>query len=51
MRLTHFFIDRPRFAAVLSVFVRRARDPPGRPISGNRPADGAGHGVLSRRIR
>ena len=21
MRLTHFFIDRPRFAAVLSVFV------------------------------
>ena len=29
----------------------RARDPAGRPISGNRPADGTGHDILSRRIR
>ena len=56
MRLTHFFIDRPIFATVLSIFVtlarsRRARDPAGRAVSGDRAADGAGHHLLSRRFR
>src|SRR6202000_635783 len=34
-----------------SVWPGRARDPAGRAIPGNRSADGAGHGLLSRRIR
>ena len=56
MRISHFFIDRPIFAAVLSiVFVilggGRLQPPADRAISGDRAADHQHHRAISRRQR
>ena len=56
MRIAHFFIDRPRFATVVSAFLTLIGLGAmfvlaGRAVSGNRSADRAGHDVVSRRIR
>ena len=54
MRLPHFFIDRPVFAAVVSILIIlfgaiAYPDPAGRAISGDRAADGDRHRHLSGR--
>ena len=56
MRLSHFFIDRPIFAAVLSIIIlivgaHRAAHAADRRISRDRAADGQHRGDLSRRLR
>ena len=56
MRISHFFIDRPIFAArrldrVHHPGRRRLRAPAGRAISGNRAADHQRHRPISRRQR
>ena len=56
MRLSHFFIDRPVFAAVIAILITlvgrdRLSDPAGRAVSGDRAADGERHRHLSRAPR
>ncbi len=55
MRLAHFFIDHPRFAAVINIFIvvfgpGGGASAAGRPISEHRPANHPDRGRLSRRL-
>ena len=55
MKFAHFFVDRPVFAAVVSILITllgvdRPADPAGRAVSADRPADGDDQRHLSRRL-